>query len=138
MSILSRWALCLELDSQSSYSGGPPLRKTPLGTTGSRCYSPLTVFQTPPPIKEEAAPPQALTQRVSSACVVEGASSLGRTPSLIRFEVDPFLEQWSSRFGLESKWLQLETDQGVLMHVNTSTCSQLLRKKNQLLQSIFL
>ncbi|XP_046890271.1 protein NEDD1 isoform X1 [Hypomesus transpacificus] len=61
-----------ELDSQSSYSGGPPLRKTPLGTTGSRCYSPLTVFQTPPPIKEEEAPPQALTQR----CDKNSGSSL--------------------------------------------------------------
>lgn len=50
-----------ELDFQSSYSGGPPYRKTPLGTTSSRCYSPLSVFQTPPPIKEEEALPLAPT-----------------------------------------------------------------------------
>ncbi|XP_056138008.1 protein NEDD1 isoform X2 [Lampris incognitus] len=37
----------------SSYPVGPPNRKTPLGTPGTRCYSPLSVFQTTPPIKEE-------------------------------------------------------------------------------------
>ncbi|KAL0968436.1 hypothetical protein UPYG_G00266820 [Umbra pygmaea] len=45
-----------DLDFLSSYSGGPPHRKTPLGNPGGgRCYSPLSVFQTPPPIKEEEA-----------------------------------------------------------------------------------
>ncbi|KAF4095110.1 protein NEDD1 [Onychostoma macrolepis] len=42
------------------FPGGPTQRKTPLGTPGSRCYSP-SVVQTPPPIKEEesiATPPQ--------------------------------------------------------------------------------
>ncbi|XP_029379808.1 protein NEDD1 isoform X2 [Echeneis naucrates] len=38
-------------------SGANPHRKTPLGTplvaSAGRCYSPLSVFQTPPPIKEE-------------------------------------------------------------------------------------
>ncbi|KAM3609283.1 uncharacterized protein V6R79_012343 [Siganus canaliculatus] len=38
-------------------SGGSSLRKTPLGTplvaAAGRCYSPLSVFQTPPPIREE-------------------------------------------------------------------------------------
>uniref|UniRef100_UPI0037E70F0E protein NEDD1 isoform X2 n=1 Tax=Semicossyphus pulcher TaxID=241346 RepID=UPI0037E70F0E len=40
-----------------SYSGGGSHRKTPLGTplvaSAGRCYSPLSAFQTPPPIKEE-------------------------------------------------------------------------------------
>ncbi|XP_010882091.1 protein NEDD1 isoform X2 [Esox lucius] len=45
-----------DLDFLPSYSGGPPHRKTPLGNPGGgRCYSPLSVFQTPPPIKEEEA-----------------------------------------------------------------------------------
>ncbi|KAJ8002966.1 hypothetical protein DPEC_G00164440 [Dallia pectoralis] len=43
-----------DLDVHPSYSGGPQHRKTPLGNPGGgRCYSPLSVFQTPPPIKEE-------------------------------------------------------------------------------------
>nr|XP_046204821.1 protein NEDD1 isoform X2 [Oncorhynchus gorbuscha] len=50
------------LDFLPSYSGGPPHRKTPLGTPGGgRCYSPLSVFQTPQPIKEEEAEPPAQT-----------------------------------------------------------------------------
>lgn len=40
-----------------SHSGTNSHRKTPLGTplvtSAGRCYSPLSVFQTPPPIKEE-------------------------------------------------------------------------------------
>ncbi|KAK0132879.1 Protein NEDD1 [Merluccius polli] len=32
---------------------GIPHRKTPLGTPGNRCFSPLSFFQTPPPIREE-------------------------------------------------------------------------------------
>ncbi|XP_067349439.1 protein NEDD1 isoform X3 [Channa argus] len=40
-----------------SHSGASSHRKTPLGTplaaSAGRCYSPLSVFQTPPPIKEE-------------------------------------------------------------------------------------
>ncbi|XP_074533911.1 protein NEDD1 isoform X2 [Halichoeres trimaculatus] len=40
-----------------SYSAGGSQRKTPLGTplgaSVGRCYSPLAIFQTPPPIKEE-------------------------------------------------------------------------------------
>ncbi|XP_041652296.1 protein NEDD1 isoform X1 [Cheilinus undulatus] len=42
---------------EDSYSGGGSHRKTPLGTplvsSAGRCYSPLSTFQTPPPIKEE-------------------------------------------------------------------------------------
>ncbi|KAM6972955.1 protein NEDD1 [Aplochiton taeniatus] len=40
-------------------SGALPHRKTPLGNPVTRSYSPLPVFQTPPPIKEEEAPPLA-------------------------------------------------------------------------------
>ncbi|XP_051545797.1 protein NEDD1 [Myxocyprinus asiaticus] len=43
-----------------NFPGGSSQRKTPLGTSGSRCYSP-SVVQTPPPIKEEepiTTPPQ--------------------------------------------------------------------------------
>nr|XP_019968172.1 PREDICTED: protein NEDD1 isoform X1 [Paralichthys olivaceus] len=36
-----------------SHSGASAHRKTPLVATAGRCYSPLSVFQTPPPIKEE-------------------------------------------------------------------------------------
>nr|XP_046165661.1 protein NEDD1-like isoform X3 [Oncorhynchus gorbuscha] len=46
------------LDFLPTYSGGPPHHKTPLGTLGGGCcYSPLPVFQTPSPIKEELAMP---------------------------------------------------------------------------------
>ncbi|XP_015239262.1 PREDICTED: protein NEDD1 isoform X1 [Cyprinodon variegatus] len=42
---------------EDSHSGGGQQRKTPLGTqlgaTAGRCYSPLSVFQSPLPIKEE-------------------------------------------------------------------------------------
>ncbi|AWP09027.1 putative protein NEDD1 [Scophthalmus maximus] len=42
---------------EDSLSGALTHRKTPLGTplvaSAGRCYSPLSVFQTPPPIKEE-------------------------------------------------------------------------------------
>ncbi|XP_029909932.1 protein NEDD1 isoform X1 [Myripristis murdjan] len=53
-----------------SYSGAPPHRKTPLGTplgtSGTRCYSPLSVFQTPPPIKEEEPVPAAAAEPCDS------------------------------------------------------------------------
>ncbi|XP_036373864.1 protein NEDD1 [Megalops cyprinoides] len=42
-----------ELDFLSQYSSGPPHRRTPLGTPGGHGYSPLAVFSTPPPIREE-------------------------------------------------------------------------------------
>ncbi|XP_026221455.1 protein NEDD1 isoform X1 [Anabas testudineus] len=42
---------------EEAHSGANSHRKTPLGTplvaSAGRCYSPLSVFQTPPPIKEE-------------------------------------------------------------------------------------
>ncbi|XP_072519324.1 protein NEDD1 [Salminus brasiliensis] len=41
-----------ELDFLPQYHGSAQ-RKNPLGTPGSRCYSPLSVVQTPPAIKEE-------------------------------------------------------------------------------------
>ncbi|XP_071199811.1 protein NEDD1-like isoform X2 [Salvelinus alpinus] len=51
------------LDFLPTYSGGPPQHKTPLGTLGGGCcYSPLPVFQTPSPIKEELAMPPAPAQ----------------------------------------------------------------------------
>uniref|UniRef100_A0A4W5JDE9 NEDD1 gamma-tubulin ring complex targeting factor n=1 Tax=Hucho hucho TaxID=62062 RepID=A0A4W5JDE9_9TELE len=51
------------LDFLPSFSGGPPHRKTPLATLGGGCcYSPLSVFQTPSPIKEEIAMPPAPAQ----------------------------------------------------------------------------
>uniref|UniRef100_A0A8C7F341 NEDD1 gamma-tubulin ring complex targeting factor n=1 Tax=Oncorhynchus kisutch TaxID=8019 RepID=A0A8C7F341_ONCKI len=51
------------LDFLPTYSGGPPHHKTPLGTLGGGCcYSPLPVFQTPSPIKEELAMPPAPAQ----------------------------------------------------------------------------
>ncbi|XP_071398272.1 protein NEDD1 isoform X2 [Centroberyx affinis] len=53
-----------------SYSGAPPHRKTPLGTplgtSATRCYSPLSVFQTPPPIKEEEPIPSAAAEPCDS------------------------------------------------------------------------
>uniref|UniRef100_A0A674EDR8 NEDD1 gamma-tubulin ring complex targeting factor n=1 Tax=Salmo trutta TaxID=8032 RepID=A0A674EDR8_SALTR len=51
------------LDFLPTYSGGPPHHKNPLGTLGGgRCYSPLPVFRTPSPIKEELAMPPAPAQ----------------------------------------------------------------------------
>ncbi|XP_063053649.1 protein NEDD1 [Engraulis encrasicolus] len=44
-----------DFDLAPPFAGGSGQRKTPLGTTSSRCYSPLSAFQTPPPIKEEEA-----------------------------------------------------------------------------------
>ncbi|XP_031420902.1 protein NEDD1 isoform X3 [Clupea harengus] len=44
-----------DLDLAPPFSGISAQLKTPLGTSGGRCYSPLSVFQTPPPIKEEEA-----------------------------------------------------------------------------------
>ncbi|XP_056596068.1 protein NEDD1 isoform X1 [Triplophysa dalaica] len=49
-----------DFDYLPNFPGGTSQRKTPLGTPGSRCYSP-SVVQTPPPIKEEEpiiTPPQ--------------------------------------------------------------------------------
>ncbi|KAA0701477.1 Protein NEDD1 [Triplophysa tibetana] len=49
-----------DFDYLPNFPGGTSQRKTPLGTPGSRCYSP-SVIQTPPPIKEEEpiiTPPQ--------------------------------------------------------------------------------
>ncbi|KAJ8381920.1 hypothetical protein SKAU_G00026980 [Synaphobranchus kaupii] len=42
-----------ELDFLSQYSSALPHRRTPLGTPGGQCYSPLSAFDTPQPIKEE-------------------------------------------------------------------------------------
>ncbi|KAG5845771.1 protein NEDD1 isoform X1 [Anguilla anguilla] len=42
-----------ELDFLSQYSSALPHRRTPIGTPGGQCYSPLLVFETPPPIREE-------------------------------------------------------------------------------------
>ncbi|XP_061108418.1 protein NEDD1 isoform X1 [Conger conger] len=42
-----------ELDFLSRYSSSLPHRRTPLGTPAGHCYSPLSVFETPPPIREE-------------------------------------------------------------------------------------
>uniref|UniRef100_A0A8C1EVR8 NEDD1 gamma-tubulin ring complex targeting factor n=1 Tax=Cyprinus carpio carpio TaxID=630221 RepID=A0A8C1EVR8_CYPCA len=50
----------LDFEYLPHFPGGSSQRKTPLGTPGSRCYSP-SVVQTPPPIKEEESittPPQ--------------------------------------------------------------------------------
>ncbi|XP_030621717.1 protein NEDD1 [Chanos chanos] len=53
-----------DLDFLPQHPGGSAQRKTPLGTSGSCCYSPLSVFQTPPPIREEEplSPAQSKTQ----------------------------------------------------------------------------
>ncbi|XP_028441707.1 protein NEDD1 isoform X2 [Perca flavescens] len=51
-----------------SHSGATVHRKTPLGTpltAAGRCYSPLSVFQTPPPIREEETIPPAATAKPS-------------------------------------------------------------------------
>ncbi|CAB1323027.1 unnamed protein product [Coregonus sp. 'balchen'] len=65
-----------DLDFLPSYSGGPPHRKTPLGTPGGgRCYSPLSVFQTPQPIKEEEAEPSVQTDTRDSRRYEKGGGS---------------------------------------------------------------
>ncbi|CAJ1055832.1 protein NEDD1 isoform X1 [Xyrichtys novacula] len=72
---------------EDSYSGGGSHRKTPLGTplgaSAGRCYSPLSAFQTPPPIKEEEPIPAAgepcdsrkLDKASSSSLEVEGQTT---------------------------------------------------------------
>lgn len=42
-----------DMDLSQPLSGVVGQRRTPLGSGSGRCYSPLSVFQTPPPIKEE-------------------------------------------------------------------------------------
>ncbi|XP_028814818.1 protein NEDD1 isoform X2 [Denticeps clupeoides] len=74
-----------DLDFIPPFSSGLSQRKTPLGTQGSRCYSPLSVFQTPPPIKEEEPAPIAPSQTdTRDAKVAEKSqqSTVGTTPPL--------------------------------------------------------
>ncbi|KAM4618573.1 protein NEDD1 [Polymixia lowei] len=63
----------------SSYSAVLPNRKTPLGTPlgtpATRCYSPLSVFQTPPPIKEEEPLPSAAAEPCDSRKNDRGSGS---------------------------------------------------------------
>lgn len=54
------------LASSDSHSGASSHGKTPLGmplvASAGRCYSPLSIFQTPPPIKEEEPIPAAAAE----------------------------------------------------------------------------
>ncbi|XP_070763725.1 protein NEDD1 [Enoplosus armatus] len=60
-------------------SGANLHRKTPLGTplvaSGGRCYTPLSVFQTPPPIKEEEPIPAAAAEPCDSRKSDKASSS---------------------------------------------------------------
>lgn len=60
-------SLCPDLDLAPPFTGISAQRKTPLGTAGGRCYSPLSVFQTPPPIKEEEAQSEAQEAKAVSS-----------------------------------------------------------------------
>ncbi|XP_076127725.1 protein NEDD1 isoform X1 [Alosa pseudoharengus] len=68
-----------DLDLAPPFTGVSAQRKTPLGTTGGRCYSPLSVFQTPPPIKEEEAPTETQDGKMSER---NGGSSSQESDSL--------------------------------------------------------
>ncbi|XP_059190308.1 protein NEDD1 isoform X2 [Centropristis striata] len=76
---------------EDSHSGANSHRKTPLGTplvaAGGRCYSPLSVFQTPPPIKEEEAMPSAAAEPCDSRKSDKASSSSlegeGQTPPTV-------------------------------------------------------
>ncbi|KAK2842895.1 hypothetical protein Q5P01_013095 [Channa striata] len=62
-----------------SHLGANSHRKTPLGTplvaSAGRCYSPLSVFQTPPPIKEEEPNPAAAAEPCASRKCDKASSS---------------------------------------------------------------
>ncbi|XP_036963247.1 protein NEDD1 isoform X1 [Acanthopagrus latus] len=64
---------------EDSHSGTNSHRKTPLGTplvtSAGRCYSPLSVFQTPPPIKEEEPIPAAAAEICDSRKSDKASSS---------------------------------------------------------------
>ncbi|XP_051236781.1 protein NEDD1 isoform X1 [Dicentrarchus labrax] len=64
---------------EDSHSGANSHRKTPLGTplvaSAGRCYSPLSVFQTPPPIKEEEPIPAAAAEPCDSRKSDKASSS---------------------------------------------------------------
>ncbi|XP_044048233.1 protein NEDD1 isoform X2 [Siniperca chuatsi] len=64
---------------EDSHSGASSHRKTPLGTplaaSGGRCYTPLSVFQTPPPIKEEEPIPAAAAEPCDSRKSDQASSS---------------------------------------------------------------
>ncbi|XP_055789783.1 protein NEDD1-like isoform X3 [Salvelinus fontinalis] len=81
------------LDFLPSYSGGPPHRKTPLGTPGGgRCYSPLSVFQTPQPIKEEDAEPPAQTDTLDLKRYEKGEGPTPHSqPAQLFFTPEPSL-----------------------------------------------
>ncbi|XP_070686177.1 protein NEDD1 isoform X2 [Pempheris klunzingeri] len=61
------------------HSGGSSHRKTPLGTplaaSAGRCYSPLSAFQTPPPIREEEPAPAAAAEPCDSRKSDKASSS---------------------------------------------------------------
>ncbi|XP_073328742.1 protein NEDD1 isoform X2 [Pagrus major] len=73
---------------EDSHPGTNSHRKTPLGTplvtSAGRCYSPLSVFQTPPPIKEEEPLPAAAAELCDSRKSDKASSSSlegeGQTP----------------------------------------------------------
>ncbi|KAM9855056.1 protein NEDD1 isoform 2-T2 [Aulostomus maculatus] len=57
-----------------SHSGANSLRKTPLVTSGGRCFSPLAIFQTPP-IKEEEPGPAAAAEACDPRLFDKASSS---------------------------------------------------------------
>lgn len=73
---------------EDSQSGGGSQRKTPLGTqlgaSAGRCYSPLSVFQSPLPIKEEepitAAAAESCDRKVKTSSDKNSSSSLEGEP----------------------------------------------------------
>ncbi|XP_039664738.1 protein NEDD1 [Perca fluviatilis] len=80
-----------------SHSGATVHRKTPLGTpltAAGRCYSPLSVFQTPPPIREEEPIPPAATAkpndyRKASSSSLEGEAQTPPTASQTTNHIQP-------------------------------------------------
>ncbi|XP_068169117.1 protein NEDD1 [Antennarius striatus] len=65
---------------EDSHSASSSHRKTPLGTqlgaSAGRCYSPLSVFQTPPPIREEEPSPAVAGEQLVSRKVLTSDLSL--------------------------------------------------------------
>ncbi|XP_035859380.1 protein NEDD1 isoform X3 [Sander lucioperca] len=77
-----------------SHSGATVHRKTPLGTpltAAGRCYSPLSVFQTPPPIREEEPIPAAKPNdyRKASSSSLEGEPQTPPTASQTTNHIQP-------------------------------------------------
>nr|XP_046165655.1 protein NEDD1-like isoform X2 [Oncorhynchus gorbuscha] len=123
------------LDFLPTYSGGPPHHKTPLGTLGGGCcYSPLPVFQTPSPIKEELAmppvPAQTDTQDSKGYEKGSGSSLEGEGPTTLTSSAQTSHSQPAPPFfttepGLRTNELQAQLSYNTPLNVSLAVASSL-------------